>query len=298
MLLLQSPARMSHSLLARSFRGQRPFGSRRNFATDKSGKQSITLALYRQVLRWCESTEDNFPLSYFVPPIYLKPPQVDAESLRLLATGDEKSRIHSSMIPSKSKIEEHQATYFIQSTHDIKAYARVMFRLNSRQSNPDIQKQRVTAAFEGIKSLNELTVLLESFKENRERHMDRENVRFRVGQGKTFLEFLFIATEMPRSDIVSNISNRKVVKHKTEEWRGVIIGWAKIVEEVEIGSKKSSSLTKKTYTIDPVDNIRYSLYLDSGDAHLHSARRREYQHPSMAEVYQSDLEPVEDTRYV
>jgi hypothetical protein len=177
---------MYHSLRAGSFQGGRSsiekrlsqlvfpppgtitsIGSRRQFATEKVGNQRIALALYRQVLRWCDSTEDHFPLSYFVPPIYLKPPQLDEERLRLLATGDDKLPVRPSMFPPQTKIEENQITCPIHSSDDIKSYARAVFRMNEGPTSPENQKERISAAFDGIKSLSELTGLLEKLKEYR-----------------------------------------------------------------------------------------------------------------------------------
>jgi hypothetical protein len=87
-----------------------------------------------------------------------------------------------------------------------------------------------------------------------------------------------------------------VVKHKVEDWRGVIVGWERISDQSESGSEQATSLTKKAYILDPSDTVKYTVVLDSGDAHLHYSKRREAKSLSISEVHQSDLVPVEDER--
>ena len=60
-------------------------------------------------------------------------------------------------------------------------------------------------------------------------------------------------------------------------------------------SEKLSSLTSKTYNLD--QNVRVTVLLDSGDAHMHYSKRREPGNMITAEVFQSDLSPVENGRY-
>jgi hypothetical protein len=95
-----------------------------------------------------------------------------------------------------------------------------------------------------------------------------------------------------------------VVKHKLEDWRGFIVGWERIdggdLKAEESSSDPSlTSLTKKAYESKPEDhNIKYSIILDSGDAHLHYVKRRTPGDMSLAEAHQPDLSRVEDERYV
>ena len=59
---------------------------------------------------------------------------------------------------------------------------------------------------------------------------------------------------------------------------------------------KSTSLTSKAYTLD--QNIRVTVLLDSGDAHLHYSKRREPGNMGTAEVFESDLSLVKNERFV
>jgi hypothetical protein len=156
----------------------------RQFTTGSENKARITLTLYRQLLEWTKSVEDDVPLSSFIPPIHMSPPQIDQTSLRLMATNDNNSRVDASIFPEGTIVKENQLTIPIRNASDVKNFFRGVFRLNSAPANPDKQKQRISLAFEGLKSLNELTQALEDFQRRRENHTDRENVAFRVGQGK------------------------------------------------------------------------------------------------------------------
>jgi hemimethylated DNA binding protein len=87
-----------------------------------------------------------------------------------------------------------------------------------------------------------------------------------------------------------------VVRHKVEEWRAVIIGWehSDSDDEPSLGAPPATSLTQKNYPLDPSDGVKYTLILDSGDAHLHYSKRRESNNLSMTECFESDLEEVKD----
>lgn len=197
-------------------------------------------------------------------------PQIDVERLQLL-TEEEKAKF-----PPNSILQSNQITCPIHNSKDARDFFRAVFRLNKAVTNDaTIQKQRVSLAFEGIRSLNELTQALKILKQNRAKHVLRDSVEFRVGQ---------------------------VVKHKVEKWRGVITGWRRI--EPNAGSStgkydQPTSLTQKSYqSLDPVDTIRYTILLDSGDAHLHYSKRQQSGTFNQAEVHQSDVELVDDDRYV
>jgi hypothetical protein len=254
---------------------------RRLFSTvNDSGKQRISLTLYRQLLRWCDYTSDDIPLSFYVPPIYIQSPQVDQQGLSDLVEAaaakdsidDVKNKkIQRVTLPFNSIIQTKQLACPVHTSADAKAFFRAIFRLNASQADGDLQKQRISLAFEALKSLNELTQTLETLKQSQQSHMDRSNVYFRVGQ---------------------------VVQHKLEEWRGVIVGWER-VENGRVGDsfkRPATSLTSKPYALDTTDQIKYSILLDSGDAHLHYEKRREPGELSLSETNQSDLHPVEDPR--
>lgn len=239
----------------------------RELSSDTAGKHRISLALYRQLLRWCKETEDDIPLSYFIPPVHMAAPQIDGDRLKSM-TEEQRTKF-----PTNSIVEtkENHITCPIHNVSDARDFFKTVFRLNQApDKDVNIQKQRITLAFEGIKSLNELTQALQTLKQNRAKHVLRDGVEFRVGQ---------------------------VVKHKVESWRGVITGWSRIDLNTDGKTYKPSSLTQRTYQLDPVDAIRYNVLLDSGDAYLHYSKRRETVNPNQVEVYQSDLQLVADERY-
>ena len=243
-----------------------PSRLQRQFSSEAASKQRISLALYRQLLRWCNETETDIPLSYFVPPVYMAPPQIDENVLKGLTETDK------SKFPSNSIIEGNQITCPIHNSSDAKDFFRAIFRLNrTPATDAEVQKQRISLAFEGIRSLNELSQALQTLKKNRSKHVLRDGVEFRIGQ---------------------------VVKHKVEDWRGIVIGWERIDSDSAEKASQASSLTKKSYALDPADTIKYKVLLDSGDAHAHYSKRRETNNLSEAKVNQSDLQLVEDERYV
>jgi hemimethylated DNA binding protein len=86
-----------------------------------------------------------------------------------------------------------------------------------------------------------------------------------------------------------------VVRHKVEDWRGVVVGWERSDGESAYGEEQTTSLTQKNYPLDPDDNVKYTILVDGNDAHLHYSKRRENHHVSaMTEFFQSDLEMVKD----
>jgi heat shock protein HspQ len=231
-----------------------------------AGKQRVSLALYRQLLRWCAETDEDIPLSFFIPPVYMKEPQIDLDGLAALS---DKERL---FFPSNSILETNHITCPIHNSEDARKFFRAVFRVN-RGSTEDsqVQKQRVTLAFDGIRSLNTLSQGLHGLKQNRAKHILRDGVDFRVGQ---------------------------VVKHKIENWRGIIIAWCR-VEPNRIGvDNKPTSLTKKQYDMDSEESVRYTVLLDSGDAHLHSSKRRETSNLSRADVHQNEIDLVKENRCV
>jgi hypothetical protein len=164
-------------------------------SSSASKKQRVPLTLYRQLLRWCDDTEVGIPLSIYVPPFGIQPPQVDGLALRALAESannnssdigveDSTARVKPSMFPPNTVIQSHHLTCPIRNSADARSFFRAIFRLNAGQINPEARKQHIAMAFEALKSLNELNEALDDLKRTRNSRMDRENVRFRVGQGR------------------------------------------------------------------------------------------------------------------
>jgi hemimethylated DNA binding protein len=235
-------------------------------ASEAAGKQRISLALYRQLLRWCIETDDDIPLSFFVPPVYMTEPHIDVVRLSTLSDEDK------SIFPANSILERNQITCPIHNSEDARRLFRAVFRLNRAPTDDaQVQKQRVTLAFEGIRSLNTLSQGLQALKQNRAKHVLRDGVSFRVGQ---------------------------VVKHKIENWRGVVIGWRRVEPNTSAGNDKATSLTKKAYDLDPNDHVKCTILVDSGDAHLHYSKRTETSNLSRAEVHQTEIELVDEKRWV
>jgi heat shock protein HspQ len=252
--------------------------------------------LYRQLIRWCRSTNSLIPLSSFVPPVTLKPPHVEQESLQKLASSSSSSDaadwqyLHD-LLPTNSKVESHQMTVPIANANDAAKFFHVVFSMNNQAEHvsPEVFKQRISTAFEALKSLNQLTSELSSIEQQREKHLDRTGVLFHVGQ---------------------------VVQHKMERWRGVITGWQRTRDQTTTTSaeEKLSSLTKKNYGNDDndksnvvleetegaieKDDIQYSVILDSGDAHLLGGRRNVDSESGDMVAMQSDLDAVHDESLV
>ena len=276
------------------------FSSTAGVDDEKSAQRKrIVLTLYRQLLRWCDDTDEDIPLAQLVPPIHLSPPQINPDILEELAEAsanttsgrvgeDDKgprnsnnliSSLHSGVFsPLSSVIKKTGITvHSVPNSGDAKSIVKAVFRMNATTTDERDQKEQVSMAFEWIKNLNELTQQLNEMKTKRENHRNREGVDFRIGQ---------------------------IVKHKTLAWRGVILGWnrAANTDKSDADSNDAysqpTSLTQKPYkSIDPrvgdgSDEILYDVLLDWGDATLLSTSVK---HASgLKNVFQSDLTLVDD----
>ena len=156
----------------------------RGFSNHHTGKARIALTLYRQLIAWCRETDNDIPLSHFIPPITLQPPRVEEQGLRFLAEAVVGShRVKRSMFPSETTFHPNKLTSPILNSSDLLSFFRAIFRLNMVESNSEIQKQHISLAFDALRSLNELSDALNDLKTKREAHQNRENIEFRVGQG-------------------------------------------------------------------------------------------------------------------
>jgi len=263
-----------------------------------SSHKRITLTLYRQLLRWCDDTDKDIPLSQSVPPIHFSPPQINSDSLKGLIEasgiinnnngGDDDddpissnhlvSSPYSSILFSRTSVVKKTGVtvHSVPSSGDAKQIVNAVFRMNAITTDERDKKDQMSIAFEWIKTLNELTQQLEEMKAKRRKHQNREGVNFRVGQ---------------------------IVKHRTLGWRGVILGWIRLTNSNETdsvsseASSQATSLTQKPYeSINPYgrnndDVIAYDIALDWGDATLLNSAK----HPSgLKNIYQSDLTLVDD----
>lgn len=261
----------------------------RMFTADSSSQQNrvITRTLYRQMLRWTKRTGNEVPLDP-IPPVYVVPPQVSGTILQKMAsyrdmnspqldhmTQNEKhlyNLIHT--LPRNAIVSQKNMTIPIHKVSDIENVIKVTFKMNQFDHDRNVTKNRISLAFEYLKSLNQMSEALDLRKKKRLDSMNREKVAFRIGQ---------------------------VVRHKTGGWRGVIHGWNRVTKDNTSSSNKTS-LTNKTYPVKNIPlnnvvndvgdidmNIQYQVHLDEGDASL--SRLRLY---GSTTVSQNELELVTD----
>lgn len=250
---------------------------------DKKQKR-LVIAIYRQLLRWCQLTEKELPLSSFIEPISLAPPQVDKETLEALKEISDSSSPTTfsetgisanvyNLLPCRSRFGSDHLLVSVQNSHELRNLIRAMYRLNHHPTTtPELQRTRVSFAFQALRTLNELSTSLEDLNEHRKEHMDRgPDTLYHVGQ---------------------------VVQHKQERWRGVIVGWEKPEnnsndkkQQMEEKRQQLTSLTTKTYTAgDFLNSIRYEVILDAGDVHMMQATS------AFIVCTQNDLKTITDGR--
>lgn len=246
----------------------------------------ICKALYRQLLRWCDDTDQTVPLSKFIPPVHMKPPQIHPVSLRLVAQKDPASPLSrfasTDFFPPNALIKETELTVPLTNSADAKQFFRAIFRMNAYpppETSPSstfdsttLRKEQVSLAFEGLKSLNEVSIQkIKILMDLRAQHWDRTGVNFRVGQ---------------------------VVKHNSQNWRGVVFGWNRVDRKSSTKDQtatSATSLTQKSYqSSNPNDDdlVSYIVALDWGDASIVQQSNRQVQ--SIMEAKQSELSLVKD----
>lgn len=261
-------AAVNSSAFRRQSAAMAMFSSSSKVDDQMSSQKRISLALYRQLLRWCNETDKDIPLGAALPPIHFSPPQIEADSLKGMI--EDSSNNHSTIFSPQTSVVNKSgiAVHVVPSSHEAKEIVKTIFRMNAATSNEQDRRDQVSLAFEWIKNLNELTHQLDEMKKRRHQHENREGVQFRVGQ---------------------------VVKHKTLAWRGVVLGWRRQTTDDNdgTGSSKKTSLTQKTYesASSDGDDIAYDIAIDLGDATLLSSAM---QQSGLKNVYQSDLTLVED----
>lgn len=202
--------------------------------------------------------------------------------------------IATNIMPVNTIVRENQIIVPIYNATDVKNAMRMIYRLNhinaTNEFHQDLDtiKDRVSLGFQVLKSLNQLSEMLDERKMSREQHMDREGVAFHVGQ---------------------------VVQHKYKRWRGVVCGWQKVVPHPQnvsaLNVAQKSSLTQKVYNLEVVTNdeskdnhvsdrepessnrnsssteVEYVVHLDEGDAAFSRTRVL-----GSMKVKQHELDPV------
>lgn len=293
--------------------------SRSNFTTSTTIASTqlqtyaaISKTLYKQILKWTKETGEEVPFDP-IPPLTLAPPIIDKSSLEQLALIHQKNQENESksngdddhhdkrrlmnLLPSNTMIESNQIIIPIENASSVHNVTRFVFNLNhhshhnsSNQEEKDLSiiKDRVSLGFEVLKSLNQLSEMLDERKESRVQHQNRNGVLYHVGQ---------------------------VVQHKTQRWRAIVAGWDKRDSDaIDTLNKRDnnntddddydlsmSSLTTKEYESESFQSddeekdggngkeIEYTVYLDEGDAVLTRARVL-----GSKKVKQHELEPVRD----
>ena len=151
-----------------------------------------------------------------IPPLTLVPPRVDPSALEFIAkvdvdrhgegAGEEVQEKHedapeqthlralTKRLPSNSIIDPSKVILPIRDASDVRSATRLVYAMNQYGegrggtdgdgTNLHEMKERVALGFEVLKSLNQLSEMLEERKETRKDHEDREGVAFRVGQGE------------------------------------------------------------------------------------------------------------------
>lgn len=266
----------------------------------------IGRTLYRQLMRWCKTVGGtDIPMSHLIPPVSLTAPRIDGEALKRLASlptdergeyivgttsssdgcnddGDDLTRIHN-MLPKDAIVDDNLLICPVRrAVPDLIGLIRAVYRINSPNfaatagegaaASPSDIKERVNLGFEAIRSLNELTEVINHMNQQRKDHRDRSGVDFHVGQ---------------------------VVQHKGDRWRGIVVGWRRGPSAPMQGPGGGSSLTTKDYGT-PAEKdasatiVRYDVIIDTGDAHLLGGKRNVDAETGFPLVNQVDLEAVDD----
>jgi len=174
--------------------------------TSLEKQKILSKTLYKQILKWSAAIGYDVPFDP-IPPLTLVPPRVDAKALEVIAkihssqgmgvvqelTPEEKHLFALTKLLPNAIIEPSQLIIPIENANHVKNATRLAYALNNfteegkdedTDNDNDDVKDRVTLGFEVLKSLNQLSVMLEQRKTVREAHRDRSGVTFHVGQGK------------------------------------------------------------------------------------------------------------------
>lgn len=238
----------------------------RRFATSASSG-SLARAIYRNLLDWCRRMDPSAPLVH-IPPLHLEAPaHIDPYRTEVLAEYQRgrppcapsllspEIAYARKRLPPNTVFGPKNMTIPIRNVNQLRGLIQSIFRINvDLPQDPAIQKERVTLAFNALRSLNKLAEAMFQQDQEREAHSDRTGIQYRVGQ---------------------------VVRHQYERWRGVITGWKRLGD----GTIKGTSVTTKEYV---PGVISYSVLVDVGDASkIGWAESRQ-------DALQSDIEPVSD----
>ncbi len=289
--------------ILRFFNSSTPASSSSSPSPQLQTYAAISKTLYKQIIKWTKDTGD-VPFDP-IPPLTLAPPLIEKSSLEHLALMQlqedddektEKDRRLMKLLPSNTIFDSNQIVIPIEDANSVHNTVKFVFGMNHPKINTDAEesipaeqeeerqlsviKDRVSLGFEVLKSLNQLSEMLNERKESRIKHQNRDGVLFHVGQ---------------------------VVQHKTQRWRALVVGWDKresdAIDKLN-RQNMTTSLTTKEYTGENTSNtnmnmmeerhdeeeeVEYTVFLDEGDAVLTRARVI-----GSKKVKQHELEPVHD----
>lgn len=319
-------------------------------SVNNNNNRRLSLNLYRQLLRWCDGMDEMAPLSHHIPPLYLQAPNlINMDSLRELRTaregvinrGESLQPSSSAVSPqslltpnivivdkgdeSASSSSSSSLTVPIATVKDARNLFRAIFRMNARTTDPTFVKEQVSLAFDGIRTLNEMTKGFNHMRSLRESHMDRDGVKYRVGQVVQLLDGTHIGNRVgmkrnnnmqPRGVIVGWTNKKVDGTSDPQKWQNPIVSTTTTNDDdtdkqpssstttastssSSSSSSNKTSLTEKSYqSTVPYDHVRYEVMLDGGDyMQLYGdsvTMRSGRMDGTNTEVYQSDLKLVED----
>mmetsp|Transcript_26462 Transcript_26462/g.56254 ORF Transcript_26462/g.56254 Transcript_26462/m.56254 type:complete len:825 (-) Transcript_26462:503-2977(-) len=285
------------NLWALSYSSQSSLNEGASRPTVPSHSNRVPKTLYRQLLKWCRDYKD-IPFDP-MPPVTLSPPLVSPLALKRLR-GMRALLDRSDAIDSTCEIRDHghpahYALYNqdidvrdnmivfpeIKDTSELKGVIRSIYWLNHESTiaerergdvdnvdgehNAIHQKERISLAFDAIKSCNQLSSTeLDNRAKKRQQSIDAREIM----------------------SPVINYHVGQIVQHKLNKWRGVVVGWN--VEDdnriEEANQNRLTSLTTKQYplksevckdervlgdslTKEKKDSkVKYTLLLDKNDA--------------------------------
>ena len=186
-----------------------------------SPQKHLAKVIYRQILRWCDTMTYDVPFDP-TPPVTLGPPRIDQDALSKLtefrskndelvsqnyderiSEGHDFYQYINDLLPPNTVFHSNgkMVTIPLNDAADLRSIIRVAYRLNS-QTNEDtisnneydqVLKDRVSLGFDVLRSLTDLSEVLEKRKKKRKRHFNRDGINYKVGQGmlQTFIKDIY-----------------------------------------------------------------------------------------------------------
>ena len=184
--------------------------NQQNERISSSPQKHLAKVIYRQILRWCDTITYDVPFDP-TPPVTLGSPRIDEDALSKLiefrSRIDEVVQNHEERMTEKDDYYQYinnllppntvfhsngkMITIPLSDAADLRSLIRVTYRLNSQTKEDKISKNeldqilkdRVSLGFDVLRSLTDLSEVLEKRKEKRIRHFNRDGINYKVGQG-------------------------------------------------------------------------------------------------------------------